>query len=514
MNTGCFLAAMMAAIPGLADSSQAVGQRPYELVWAHRDRDDHPPLVDFEDMTGWHVACEHAQATLERTRAADLGAYVARLTYRGTGASPSVRVQPPRPVPITKPFDAVTLWIYGNNWGWAPDPKTPQVSVSAYFADAAGKPFHVLLGQVDWKEWSLLHRRLEPEQIKRVRRCELSRHRDQRRVETATTGRSIWTTWPSSPRRSSRSPSSRGPNAELPLPAGVITGANTGPGQLPFPTRQQTILPDNLTADFKTTVKAEGNVFMFTYYGSDGTLVYRLEPKAGTWSDLSVRWGEHSGGEIRPCADGGACASTKSGPNLPAKAEQLSSRIVGESVESRWRLTAGETSADVTYTYRLWNKSLVIDTSAPGGEVAEVRFGKALGLKSPRLVTNPFYPAARRQGGRGGHGNRGAASLSHGQRRLVSLERVDSLGRERAETGRRGLSRRHAVHPQDRRRPQRLLRSVLPNRLTAVRGSLADDPQPGLALEVDYRHASLARARRRRTASTMRSSGPTAIAGE
>ena len=45
----------------------------------------------------------------------------------------------------------------------------------------------------------------------------------------------------------------------------------------------------------------------------------------------------------------------------------------------------------MTYTFRLWNKSLVIDTVAPGGNVAEVRYGHAEGLDNPRLVTNPFY---------------------------------------------------------------------------------------------------------------------------
>ncbi len=45
----------------------------------------------------------------------------------------------------------------------------------------------------------------------------------------------------------------------------------------------------------------------------------------------------------------------------------------------------------MTYTFRLWNKSLVIDTVALGGNVAEVRYGHAEGLDNPRLVTNPFY---------------------------------------------------------------------------------------------------------------------------
>jgi len=195
------------------------------------------------------------------------------------------------------------------------------------------------------------------------------------------------------------------PQRGIPTPPGHITGTNTGPGQLPFPTREQTILPDNLTRDFRTSVRSEGNAFIFTYEGSDGTLVYRLEPRSGTWSDLTARWSDRPGsstsearaGEIRPCDQGGVRLATSQGPRPPGKAEHLGSRIQGETVESRWRLAAEQTAVEVTFTYRLWNKSLVIDTRSVGGQVAEVQFGRAQGLASPRLVTNPFYPA---QGGR------------------------------------------------------------------------------------------------------------------
>ena len=201
------------------------------------------------------------------------------------------------------------------------------------------------------------------------------------------------------------------PKRGIPTPPGHNTGTNTGPGQLPFPTREQTILPDNLTRDFTTSVRSEGNAFVFTYTGSDGTLVYRLEPKTGTWSDLTARWSDRPGsatsstprGEIHPCVDGGLRLATNAGAAASRQAEHLGSRIVGETVESHWRLAAGQTVAEVTFTYRLWNKSLVIDTRAAGGQVAEVQFGHALGLSAPRLVTNPFYPA---------HGGRPAVAVS------------------------------------------------------------------------------------------------------
>jgi hypothetical protein len=79
---------------------------------------------------------------------------------------------------------------------------------------------------------------------------------------------------------------------------------------------------------------------------------------------------------------------------LPEQAEHLGTEQKGDGIESRWRLSAQGVSAEVTYVYRIWNKSLVIEVLAPGGNVAEVRFGRALGpgLERPRLVTKPFSP--------------------------------------------------------------------------------------------------------------------------
>ena len=132
MKTYWLLMAMTLSIPVLGEEPDVVGRRPYELEWAKRAADDHPPLVDFEELTGWQVVCADARASLVRTREQQIwDRFVAKVTYRGTGRFPAVRVKPPQPLRIKAPFDAVSLWIYGNNWGWAADPKTPPVTVQA-----------------------------------------------------------------------------------------------------------------------------------------------------------------------------------------------------------------------------------------------------------------------------------------------------------------------------------------------------------------------------------------------
>ncbi len=49
-------------------AEEAVGKRPYEMVWAERNEDDHPALVDFENLDGWMVECTDAEATFTRSR--------------------------------------------------------------------------------------------------------------------------------------------------------------------------------------------------------------------------------------------------------------------------------------------------------------------------------------------------------------------------------------------------------------------------------------------------------------
>lgn len=382
------------------------GDRPYELNWANRTQDHCAPLVDFEDVAGWRVDCHGAQARFERSGDKPIwGQYAGKLTYRGDGASPDIRILPPTSIAISKSFDAVSLWCYGNNWGWATDPSTPKVNISALFDDAAGKEFSVFLYTVDWKEWSLLHRRLSPEQIERAKQGAKFKgllvtggKNKEDRVLYFDNLAVFTETFP--PLAFDARPL-RG----IDMLPGQLMGANGGPGRLPFPTSERTILPINIASQFTNSIRIQTNgdntVFLFDYDGVDGHLTYRLSPRAGTWSDIVAVWHnpanqqDKSDRQLQPSIDGGVYIHNSGGAALPEKADHLGSRKIGDQVESRWRLSSQGVTVEATYMYRIWNKSLVIDVLAPGGQIADVRFGHASGsgLLNPRLVTNPFYPA-------------------------------------------------------------------------------------------------------------------------
>ena len=404
----CWLLLLLLSVSATFAAEEVVGKRPYEMDWANRLQDDNPPLVDFENLDGWTVKTENAVASLARTREQQLwDKYVGKLKYRATGADPKYLVCPPQPIKITTPFDAVSLWVYGNNWGYSPSATTPPVSITAKFLDAQGHEVNVPLTTVVWTEWFLCSHRLTPEQIGAVKNgasfvgLEIGNGRNKEDRVVFFDNLAVFTekflplTFEPRPARG------------IAMFPGQGCGTNTGPGKLPFPNRPQTILPDNLVKDFKTTVRQEGGSFVLTYKGSDGTLTYALTPKAGTWSDVTARWmpatspdksvgrtaspGRSAGAAIHPLVDGGVYLLVNGKAVAPEKAELLGTKLQGDAVVEQVHLTAGGVSAQATYTFRLWNKSLVVDTACPGGVVGEVRYGHAEGLETPRVVGNPFY---------------------------------------------------------------------------------------------------------------------------
>jgi hypothetical protein len=371
-------------------AAEIVGERPYEMVWAHRTNDSRPPLVDFENLNGWTVTASDAVASFMITREQQLwGEHVGRLTYRAEGKSPRVTVQPPQPVPVPAPFDSVSLWLYGNNWGWMPDPATPPVQIKVVLRSRTGQSVLIELGSVRWHEWWLMHRKLNADEQAKLKDGALfvgleitnGHNRDDRVIYFDNLAIYKESLLPLSfpPRRK------RGVD---PFP-GQSAGINTGPGRLPFATREETILPDNLAKDFKVTLAKSGSTFVFTYRGHDGELQYRYEPKTGTLGDVSARWSGR-GGPFQPMAGGGVFFAAGNQSVPPDKLELLHCERVADTVVSRWRCTVGNRTAEVAYTFRLWQKSLVVDVKCLGGAVGEFRIGQAMGLGQPRLVTLPY----------------------------------------------------------------------------------------------------------------------------
>ncbi|MCX7819408.1 MAG: hypothetical protein N2652_09425 [Kiritimatiellae bacterium] len=389
------LCALVAAAEG--------GGRPYELDWAGRTNDFWPPLEDFE-ATGrtWQVECRDALARFERVEEPGLwGARVGRLTYRGTGPGAEVRVVADPPLVLTGGFDAVTVWCYGNTWGWRRDPTTPNVSIFAMLRDLEGRAHEVPLGIVNWQEWHLLHRRLNAAQLNALRDGGVMLGL---RIAGGTNTADRWLAFDHlGVHREAFPPlkfATRPARNLSPWP-GQNLGLNTGPGRLPFPTTPTTIAPTNLTPEFSVRVVAEDRTAVFTYEGADGRLVWRVEPAEGTWSGIIATWqGRRADGaagdpvRVRPCVGGGVRLVSASTAEVPDSVVWLSGDLAGGVWTQRWQLCGRSHTQEVVYAFTLLAKSLAVDVLAPGGGVAEVVAGEVEGPPGARLVTLPYYPAA------------------------------------------------------------------------------------------------------------------------
>ena len=363
---------------------QQVGQQPYELTWADRGEDPHT-LVDFEDMAGWELDL-HGDATgeLRRSREQQMwGQYVAKVLYAAKGTGSWVVARPPKPVPIPGAFDSIDVWIYGNRWGWMDDKTTPPARVSILVTDARGKEFTIEVTDIQWKQWWLAHRRV-PEATRKAMALPASFSG----IEISKIGNSeprylyfdslAFSTEELKPLKFAAQP-----KRNLKPYRGMIAGLNTGEGTLPFPAREETILPSNFEEQFENRVGETGKgEFELRYKGRDSTVHYRYIPRTGTLSDISVAVGGRPA--FRPL-DGGGIRFAGAGVG-PAAGQLVSASASADRVVARFRTG----SHMVDYELRIMQKSLVLDAWCEGGDAEELTFGRVSGVSNPKLITVPY----------------------------------------------------------------------------------------------------------------------------
>jgi len=385
---------LIGTVLSLACSFAAAGVRPYELDWAGRVNDDHPALIDFENLEGWNVESKDSVASFSRSQEQRIwGEYVSKIVYRGTGAAPEFFIKPPAPVAIPADFDAVSLWVYGNNF-LARDKATPSVTIYICFQDQAGKPFEVRLINTRWEQWFLCHRRLNDEQIALVKNAKMVfcgfRITGGKNKEDRTLFFDSLSLF-----KESFPPLTFQPRAKrgVRVFAGRDQGINTGEGTLPFPNRVETIVPQPISA-VKPVFERKGERLVVQTPDGLGAEIPLLSCQ---WDDLRLRWTE-SGGWIYPGVGGGLFfAGTEEKAVAPEEVHLTAVKIEGDRALCSWEVAFSGKKAAVNVTWWMHGQSLVADIAVEGGVVQEVRFGKIEGLDNPRLVTLPYYTYGTQQ---------------------------------------------------------------------------------------------------------------------
>ncbi len=364
-------------------SNEVVGDRPYEMVRANRTP-LRKPLINFDSLTGWTLQGINGAVgdLFESQRQRVWDSPVARLIYRGESKESEITIRPPKPIPIPQSVNALTLWMYGNNWGWVPDPTTPRVDVFLLFQDRNGEKEPLNITNVRWKEWWLIHKILPASLLDidslsfvgiQIRGCANKEDRELYFEDLVFFQESLEPlTFQSRPKRNIK-----------PFP-GQSHGANTGPGTLPFPTREETILPENYEKDFRTELKIENNRYIFRYKDSNAVLEYILDADKTFFSGIEV------------CLNGkqAAIVWNDGGPKFEKELRDIRllrvDKLEQNVIKGIWKGIVKDSEVQIEMTARLWQKSLVLDVLCPGGKATEFSYGYITNINQPELLAQPF----------------------------------------------------------------------------------------------------------------------------
>lgn len=359
------------------DPSEKPGSRPYEMEWARR-REPFPPTLSFSHLEGWRMTTEgEARAVFQVSRAQNLwDRPVGKLRYWGSGkpdSKPRILLWPPQPIPIPPGADVVEMWVYGNRWSWENPPDTPPVQIGIHLRDHRQRIYPLLVDTLRWKEWWLLHRRLPQGMEFPVYLENFEVAGGYQPEEREIFFDSIYFYKENLPPLSF----SPRPKRNLILLEGQSPGSNLGPGTLPFPTREETILPINLSKAYRNEQILKGeHLFDLKYSDENGTILYRFDATKGLTGITAFVEGKLVG----TLMEGAQVRLAGRDDNY---ALLQASYLEGDTVTAQYE-------DGTLLRLRIWQKSLVIDVINRRGQATELTLGRFSGLQDPRTIWVPY----------------------------------------------------------------------------------------------------------------------------
>ncbi|MBM3497162.1 MAG: hypothetical protein FJX74_00685 [Armatimonadetes bacterium] len=351
---------------------------------------EHPATLTFEELTGWRVA--HMEGdTGQLLRSEDEPCYEglryqAKLVYASPGGSGRFELLPPKPVPLPAKWNAVSLWVFGNNWAWVPKPDTPQVQLWVRLLDAGGQRHRLHVGTVDFRFYGWLQKRLRDDPVGDPRHLfwggpadGVVHHPAQLEAIEVLNG-----TQPEP--RTIYLESLSFYQDDMPLPSFRPRLLD----DLPFPTTPDTILP-TLEQPAEVALTREAETFVFTIRG-DERVVYRYTPKTGTLSDLTAQVADRA--VFTPCAGAGPVLLLAGREREPTSAEVertlVDAKVKDGGLSTRWRAACEGDATEYTLALRAKGKSLIVDWGSREAKATALRLGWAEGLTRPRILRVPY----------------------------------------------------------------------------------------------------------------------------
>ncbi len=366
----CCLASLDGAGGGMVGSNVdpapgPAGEKPYEMVMRG---DDHEPLITFEDCTRWVVEGDHAEAALYRTEEEKLYRdYAGKLWFRAQGDNAEIRLRPVEKLMIDEPWNAVAVWNHGLSWVWqAQDKDHPWPQMSVLVRGADGKEYEIDGFARMYYDYWFYQRRLVNQPIPRPAEFVGLKFRNFSNDRPLAIYLDCVYFYQASERPLTFAP---------------------WPEQLPFPVRGETILPDQLTADFSNAVeRVAPDTVAFVYRGDDGELRYEWKLDAPFLDGLKVIGPE---GAVAPAVGAGVVLADGEKATLKLLENQLSGGVL----HLKYLAAGTHAEARLDCEVAIKQKSLVFDfreETASAGQIARLELGRAEQTGPHQLFRLPF----------------------------------------------------------------------------------------------------------------------------
>lgn len=349
--------------------SEAMGKKPYEMATR---REDKTPLVLFDDCEKWIIETENCEADLYLSSEQRLFRPTSgKLVYTTTDKEAAIKLIYEESIALTEPWDCIDFWTYGDHWLW----ERRHYSALKHYAlikGSDGRVHELNFSSGDHnglihKYWFLNHIKVNEEIEKPAQFIGIKLVGDN--------------TIPGD-----RHTLFFGPIYVYQELLGKLTFQEY-PETLPFPLREETILPVNRNPDFSNRVKKEGDQYYLSYRGRDMDLTYVVDVNSGILNGIRVK-ADNAVYEL--CKNAEVIFTSDRKANWTVENEV----IRNDTLFVKFTASTGGQTHDFSCWYTINQKSLVIGIHEKSavGYVKEITLGETGPLKRGKLVTVPFLP--------------------------------------------------------------------------------------------------------------------------
>ena len=349
--------------------SKTVGDKPYEMATREEDK---VPIALFDNCEKWIIKTENCEADLYLTSEQRLFRETSgKLVYKTTNENASISLLYDTPIVLSDPWDCIDFWTYGDHWGWMPDYKAA-FKHYALIEGADGKIHELDFSKsghkgLVHKYWFLSHIKMN-EKIKAPAKFIGLKFKG----EDTTPGK--------------KQTVYLGPIYIYKEPLKELS-FNAFPEKMPFPLREETILPINKHSVYSNEITKDGSFYRLTYQGEDMDMEYSLSLSKGVLNGIKVKTNNSvydlcKGSEFIFTSDKRAVWSVKS------------EKIQQDTLYVEFIASVGKQKFDFSCWYTINQKSLIIGMheNSETGWVKEITLGETGKLADSKLITVPFLP--------------------------------------------------------------------------------------------------------------------------